>query len=480
LNTEKILLDNHEAQLTVEVDDETFSGFKVRAAKQLARHNKIPGFRPGKAPYNMIVRHLGEAPVIEKAVDILVDDLYPKLIKEQELQPYGPGELKEIKQLTPPVLVFTVPLAPRVSLGDYRSLKKDYAPPVVDDKGVEEAIQFIREQRAVTEPVERPARPGDLLYASITGRDRAAPEAEPLIQFDRVPIIIESGDSDVSGEWPFPGFAGGLAGMTKGEEKSFDHEYPAEFERDEDLAGKHVDFTVKALEIHSRNLPNLDDEFARSAGEYNSLDEMRADAWRGLSAEAKESYHSEFDSNLLDEVVALSEIHYPPQMVEDEVNSLMEDFKHRLSHDGWDLDMYTKAEGKSEEDIRNDFQETAIRRIRRGLVLMELANAEDIEISVQDVTEGVQRTLNVIESYMEPRERRKFFTQDRLRGLVSSRMQEEMTSRTLARLRSIVTGIPEETPETGDGAPLREETDTGEQAAPQGDTPSEETSNEEK
>ncbi len=461
MKIEKTPLEDHQLQLLVEIDTETFDQSKQRASRKLSRTHKIPGFRPGKAPYHMVARHLGEGAIVEEAVEHLVDEIYPKLIEEHDIAAYGPGQLKEIKELNPPQFEFVIPLAPTVTLGDYHAIRREYALPEIDEKDIERTLNGLRDDRAKATPVERAAEPGDLLAVSIEGRDAAAnAEDEPLINMARTPVIIKPVEADTSVERPFPGFSNQLAGASKDEVRNMEFTFPADHSA-ANMAGKTVHFKVAVLEISARELPLLDDEFAISLGEYENLEALRLDARKHLEAQTKTDYDDHFMNGLLDEAVEQSEIHYPPQMVEEEINTLVDQLNNRLAREGWNLEMYLSVNNKDQASLREEFRETAIRRIRRGLVLMELASAEKIAVSEHDVEGEVLRTVEMVQGSMDAREARKLLTQDTIRGLVVGAMRDSMTEKTLARLKAIATGVSEETeaePETHGAAETPEDT----------------------
>ena len=135
------LREDHQVKINVEVETEALEGAKRRAAKQIAKRVKIPGFRPGKAPYNVIQKHVGDGAILEDALDILLDEIYPEIIEEADIKPYGPGSLENVASLDPPTLEFTVPLAPEVDLGDYREIRIDYKLNEVSDDDVEDFMK---------------------------------------------------------------------------------------------------------------------------------------------------------------------------------------------------------------------------------------------------------------------------------------------------------------------------------------------------
>ncbi len=140
MKTEKIYTDDHQVKITAEFEAEMLEQFKRRAARKIAQRTRIPGFRPGKAPYNMVVNHVGEATVTQEALELMLDDVYPKVIDAEGISPWGPGNLDAVKSENPPVFEFTIPLAPETDLREIESLQKEYKPVVVSDKDVEEFI----------------------------------------------------------------------------------------------------------------------------------------------------------------------------------------------------------------------------------------------------------------------------------------------------------------------------------------------------
>ena len=170
MKIDKQFQEDHQVKITVEVEPEQMESMKRRSARKIARRVKIPGFRPGKAPYAVIVRQVGEAAIIEDALELLVNDIYPKVIEEADINPYGPGSLENVGSLDPPTLEFVVPLEAEVVLGDYRSLRRPYEPEPVKDEDIQDVLDNIRERQAVIEPVERAAEEGDLVTVRISAK----------------------------------------------------------------------------------------------------------------------------------------------------------------------------------------------------------------------------------------------------------------------------------------------------------------------
>jgi trigger factor len=209
LKIEKQFQEDHQVKLRVEADPEQLEEARRRAARAIAKRTKIPGFRPGKAPFHIIERSVGPAAIFEEAVELLVDDLYPKAIDEAEIQPYGPGQLEGIPSNDPLVFEFLIPLKAEVELGDYHSISIPYEMEPIGEEDVEKILQNMRSQQAVLEPVERAAQPGDEVSLRIKGQ-RQDPDTEDwqeLIREMPAPVVIDPDNPENQDEWPFPGFS---------------------------------------------------------------------------------------------------------------------------------------------------------------------------------------------------------------------------------------------------------------------------------
>ncbi len=148
MKIEKKILDDRQAELTVEYTEKEFEGFKRRAARKISKDTKIPGFRPGKAPYEVIVNRYGEAAILQEAIDILLDDDYGKFLEEADIEPSAPGSLDKVESYDPPKMVFTVPLEPEIDLGEYREVRKPYELEEFDLSNVDDFITNLRRNAA--------------------------------------------------------------------------------------------------------------------------------------------------------------------------------------------------------------------------------------------------------------------------------------------------------------------------------------------
>ena len=372
--------DDHQVTMIVELEIEKLDGARKKAARKIAEKVKISGFRPGKAPYDVVRRLYGDSAITEEAVEILVDEIYPEAVKEANIDPSGAGQLEKIESLEPPKFIFTVPLKPSVKLGDYQSVRLPYEFVSPDAALLDEEINNLRRMYAKTESVERPVQDGDYVLLDVTGQKSKAAESEsPLLERKGFAIVIRSDEKE--NEWPFPGFSTNLIGLEPGQNKEFSHKYPKTF-TDETLAGENVKFSVLVKTIRSVNMPELDDEFAKKTGLGQNVEELRKRMQDNIELEAHNIYDDQYYENLLDLIKQGSEIKYPPQVLDHELEHVLEDVERRLKNEGIEnLDAYfTMLKTDRETFINEQARPTSIKRLERGLVMDELARVEKIEI----------------------------------------------------------------------------------------------------
>jgi trigger factor len=434
-------LENHQTKIVVEVEPEILEDAKRRAASRLARKTKIPGFRPGKAPYPMIVRHLGEPAIFEEAIEIVIDDIYPKAIDEAGIRPYGPGSLEEIKQLDPLTLEFRVPRAASVELGDYRAIRVPYEAKQVPIEEVDKVVENLRNQHAILERVERPAAIGDQVTLVLSGSllDPVEGESPSLMEDKQQSMIIEAEDDQIYQDLPFPGFTKHLVGLSAGQTGSVQYTFP-EDSAVKALRGKEVEFNFTVEQVNSRTLPEPNDDLAQTIGDFSTLDALREAIRADLQRETDESYNADYDEKVLDQLVELTKIEYPPQMLEREIDVVLDQLESRLGQQGLDMALYLKARSIDKEQLREETKPVAETRLKRSLVLFEVAETEDIEIDPQQLQNETMRTMDLYSRVMPAKDFRRLTTKDATNNLVGNIMMELVIENTKERLRNFASG----------------------------------------
>lgn len=387
----------------VEVEPERFAVALKRAARALSERVKIPGFRPGKAPYAMIAQHVGEDVIREEALDSLVDEVYPAVLKELDLRPSYPGALTNVEEGEPLRLTFVIPLPPQVSLGDYRSVRVPYEWEPPSEEAVDSFLKASQiqkgEPRVVTE--DRPVQADDLVILKITLRHaNARPEDPPLLE--RTPVVVVREDNQSPDEVPFPGFSTQLIGLRKGERKTIFYHYPDDAQedmvRDQDIVHE-----VEVQEIVVIDLPELNDEFAKTISPFETMEALRENVAEFLRNRSRVKYESQYSVQVVDEIRKGAKVIYPPQMLEEWIEKWLENFKSALEKDGQDLDTYLK----SKEMTLEEFKEKEIRPhaqvvLERELIMDKVGEEEQVEVAEKDV----EAILNsVVHEWFEEQQR---------------------------------------------------------------------------
>jgi trigger factor len=463
LNIETQYTDDHQAKLTVTIEQEILDKAKQRAARSISKRTKIPGFRPGKAPYHIVERSVGEGIIFEEALDILIKDLYPEIIKEAGINPYGPGQLENMPTMDPPTFEFIVPLDADVKLGDFHSIRIPYELEKITDADVDKAIDDIRERQAVLEPVERPAQEGDQVFIRLSGESKNGDEdaSSTLVNDRPMPVVIDSEDKQSDGEWPFPGFSRILIGVAQGDEKTLSYSYPTDSEF-ESLQGKEAEFNIVVEEIKSRTLPNLDEDFVKLLGEYETVEDLRSDIYDSLEFQAKMEYENDYNEQIIKTVINDSEIKYPPQMLDDEVSVYIRQLESRLSQQNLDMETYLKTRQMDMDEFKEEINPLAEERLLRSLVIFEISRSDEIQITEDEIQTETMNQLNEIYRVLPPEEARKRVTDDFIQVITSNVTADLISNHTMEHLQKIAKGELEDESEEEDESEMSEPLETPE------------------
>jgi trigger factor len=388
----------------------------------LAGRYRVPGFRPGKAPRAVLERTLGPDLLRSEAADICMNDAYAQAIKDNDLQPIGYPDVQspkaeEIEQGKPLNFTATVYVRPQARLGDYRSLRIAPDVPNVTPEEVDRFLQNYREEQAPWEPVEdRPAEPGDL----ITLRLLATVGDETLVDQDSWEYRL---NPDESPNVPIPGLAQQVLGMQAGESRDvtldLGEDYtPAEY------AGRQMALHIEVVRIDRKALPALDDDFARSLGEFESLDALRTALQTSMQSQSSRQATDAYVENVVRQVVDQAIVEVPPPLVDQEVDDLMRHLQENVEHERKiSMDTYTRIVGKTVEQLREDMRPGAEQRVRTDLVLDAVAEAEELSVPEAEVEEQVRRIAG--SPTLSNKERRRLLASDDLRQRIRRRLRRD-------------------------------------------------------
>ncbi len=385
MNIQKTIEENHEARLVVEVDAEKMEQYKRRAARKISERAKIPGFRPGKAPYHMVVLNFGEQAVLEQAIDMFVDDEYSNILKEAGVEPGAAGTLEAIDSVEPVKLTFRVPLAPEVDLGDYHAVRMPYEWTEPSQEEVDKALADLRQMYATTENVEREAQEGDYVLVDVKSET-------PELNRESFATIIRAEDRDT--EWPYSGFARELAGMKPGDVKTVKYTFPEDWDVEE-LKGKEAEMEVTVKTIRAVTLPELDDEFAKTVGVGETLADLVEAVKKDVAARSKAKYDDKYFVDLIEKIKEGATFKYHQHTLDHEGEHVLADLSNRLAQQGMDLETYFKMRGTTREQfIEEEVKPVAKKRLERSLILDEIVRREKLEVSNEALDEEFNNTLS--------------------------------------------------------------------------------------
>jgi trigger factor len=444
-------LEDREVQLTVEVPSERLQSAMRTTARRLSRETKIPGFRPGKAPYHIIVSKFGEEVVFQEALDDLGQEIYRQALDQSELEPYGPGSLNKIVSRDPLVLRYTVPLLPEVDLGDYREIRIPYQEPEVSDEALEEALERLRQSRALIEPIDRPVQLSDVVVIDIQGELREPPDEESAVLLDNKGIeVLVTEETD----WPVPGVAEHLVGLEVDDEKDFEYTFPEDYPS-EDLRNLVADFHIKCLEVKSRFVPDWTDDLATSIGEYEDLLDLRLKLRESLHERTRQESDAEFTQRVIEAAVEGASVSFPPIMLQEETRELMAELEQSLRGQNLSLEDYLRIEKKTEEELLTELEPRARKRLTRALVLGKIVEQEGIEVAEEEVNAEIDRIVEPFKEHSEAL--RKSFDNPMGRRRLTLDL---LTNKAINRIVSIAKGEedhPEDTPDVAEVEAASEE-----------------------
>lgn len=385
MNIEKQYQDDHSVKLTVEVDQEKMLEYKKKAARKIASRGSIPGFRPGKAPYDVVVRTYGEAAITEQAVDLFIDAEYSNILKEADVNPGASGVLENIESMDPPKFVFSVPLAPTVDLGDYHAVRMPYEWNAPEQKDVDAALEDLRQMYASTESVERAVETGDYVLVDVTSET-------PELNRNGFATFVRAEERDT--EWPFNGFAKELVGLKAGESKTIKHSFPADWEVEE-LQGKEVEIEAAVKTVRSVILPDLNDDLAKMTGAGETLEDLQEAVKKDVEARSQAEYDDKYFVELIEKVKEGATIKYHEHTLEHEGEHVLSDLSNRLAQQGMDLDTYFKVRNTTREDfVEAEVKPVAKKRLERGLILDEIVRLEKIEVDDESLNNEFNNAIN--------------------------------------------------------------------------------------
>ncbi|WP_066194478.1 trigger factor [Gracilibacillus timonensis] len=376
--------EGNEGILTIEVDADKFDKALDQAFKKVVKQVQVPGFRKGKMPRGMFEKRFGVESLYQDAVDFILPGEYSAAIDETGIEPIDQPEV-DIEQIEKGKnLIFTakVSVKPEVTLGEYKGLEVEEESTEVTDEDVDAEIQQQQEQQAELVVKEEGA---------IEDGDTAVIDFEGFVDGE----AFEGGQAEnhsleIGSNSFIPGFEEQLIGKQTGEETEVEVTFPEEYHA-ENLAGKNATFKVKIHEIKAKELPELDDEFAKDVDEeVETLEELKEKTKKRLQEQKENQAETNKRESLVQQASDNAEVDVPDVMVQSELDRMLQEFEQRLQMQGMTLEMYTQFSGQDEDALKEQMKEDAAKRVKTNLTLEAIAEAEDVEVTDEDVEKELE------------------------------------------------------------------------------------------
>jgi trigger factor len=434
--------------LEIEVPPAEVDRHFATAYRHVAERTRVPGFRPGKAPRQVIDRFVGRGSVVAEAIDHLVSASYDAALDQTDVIPIDqpavdidPADVVEGQAVT---FRATVPVRPAVTLGAYTDYPFTLETPEVTDEQVDQVIAELREQQATLRPVDgRAAREGDIASVKFVG----TVDGEPFEggSADRLPVVI--GENRMIAGWEEQ-----LVGMEVGAAKGFDVTFPDDYRVDQ-LRGKPAHFDVELLDLREKILPEVDDDFARSVGDVATVDELRREIRDAMEQRAAAEARHAFGDRIIDFATSNASVELPEVMVANEIEIMRDELTSRLAAQRIGLDQYLALMKQTPEELATELREPAVRRVKTLLVLSAIAEKEGIDATDEQIEAEIAEQLArhddpKLREYLSSRRGRSYLRMTiRNRTLVETLVQRALGTDTSAAPAS-ETAPSAESPET--------------------------------
>jgi trigger factor len=386
-------LPKSQLEIKISVPAAELENFLDIAAEELSKDLKIAGFRPGKAPRKIVEQQVGSEKVLAHAAEKAVKKSYVDSIAKNKIEAVGEPKITITKIASGNDLEYkaVVGIMPQINLGDYKKHAKEVKksePEKIKSEEVQKELEILRKSRAKLITVSRVAKKGD--YVEI--------DFDVLVDGKE----IEGGKSQnhpltIGESYFIPGFEENLIGMKEKDEKEFDLEFPKDYHKKE-LAGKPAKFKVKMKLVQEKELPEMNDDFAKNLGNFENLEGLKKSVLEGMEIEQKKKNEEKRRQEILEKIISECQAEIPEILVESELEKMMAEFEQNISGAGMKLDDYFASIKKTRDGVRNSWKENAEKRVKSALALREIAQLENISPESAEIEEEMNKTLAYFKS----------------------------------------------------------------------------------
>jgi len=383
-------LPKSQVEFDLEISNEEVEKYFDKASQRISNDVDIKGFRKGKVPKDVLEKTIGKSAIFEEAGHFAIEKKYSDFVRENELYPidYPKIEVKKMAPGNPIIAKVIVSVYPEIKLPKYRDIaakevknrKKDFE---VKDEELNSSLTYLQDSRAKEISVERESKEGDIVEVDFEVRKEG--------------VKIEGGESKnhpvkIGDKKFMPGFEDNLVGLKAGDEKEFSLVAPKDYFKKE-LAGQKLDFKVKVRNVLELHKPELNDDFAKTLGGFQTLEELKKNIKEGVSKEKEEKEKVDFRNNLLEKIAKESTMDLPEVMLEKEMARMINEMKMEVEQYGLNFETYLQNLKKSEEELKKDFAPQAELRLKKSFVMSEISKAEDIKVEDEKVIEKTNEFL---------------------------------------------------------------------------------------
>ncbi|GIO64457.1 MULTISPECIES: trigger factor [Paenibacillus] len=369
--------------LEVEVEADRVAAALDKAFNKVAKKANVPGFRKGKVPRPIFEARYGVEALYQDAIDILLPEVYTEAVDQTDIFPVDRPEVEIDNFAKGEVFKFKakVTVKPEVTLGEYKGVEVPVQKVEVSDEELDAELKRLQERHAELSVIdEGAAENGDVAVIDFDGSVDGVPFEGG--QAERYSLELGSGTF-------IPGFEEQVVGMATGDFKDVEVTFPETYHAEE-LAGKKAVFKVKVHEIKRKQLPELDDEFAKDVSEFETLAEYKEDLKKELLARKEQEAKGNKEAAVVDKVAANAEVEIPQAMIDSEIQNMMRDFDNRLRNQGMNLEMFLSFSGQTTADLQEQMKDDAEKRVRNNLVLEQIAKEENIEVTEEDINKELE------------------------------------------------------------------------------------------
>ncbi len=405
METKFISREDNKVKFSMEFTAEEFEKAQIDAYQKTKDQFAIDGFRKGKAPRSIIERHYGEGIFFEDALDELFRENYVKALDELGLEVIDSpaAEFTQLKKGEGFTATITVPVFPEIEVKDYKGVEVEKKVGTVDEKDVENDIENIRKRNARMVSVDRKAETGDTVYFDYAGF--VGDEQFEGGTAEKQTLKLGSGMF-------IPGFEEELIGVSADEDRDVHVTFPENYQA-ENLAGKDAVFHCHIHEVREEQLPDVDDDLAKDATEFDTLEELKDATRKRLQEAAEKNAENQMKDEAAEKVMAANDFEIPAVMVNDELDRSIQDFAQQMSYSGLNLDMYFKYTNSTMEQLRDQIRPDAEKSVKLRILLQNIARMEGLECTEDDLNSELNLMAEQYDS--EPEEIRKMLGEDSIR-----------------------------------------------------------------